>query len=67
MDAPKSKKFRELRRKNGAVANEAVRQSLTSRRKGLLERIFSFRGKTYRVTAVREENLTSAVVPAEKK
>lgn len=67
MDAPKSKRFRELRRQNGAVTSEAVKQSLKGRRKGWLQRVFRFGGKTYEVTAVRSEEVAPVTIPSENK
>lgn len=52
MDAPKSKRFKELRREHRELTGEAVKASIKGRRLGLWKRIFSFGGKQYRVTAV---------------
>lgn len=66
MDAPKSKRFKELRRQNGEVTAEAVKASMTSRRRGLLSRIFNFGGKQYEVTTVHETSVQPATAPASK-
>ena len=52
MDAPKSKRFRELRRRNGAVTGRAVKESIQGRRKGVLKRVFSQDGHAYKVTTI---------------
>lgn len=66
MDAPQSKRFKELRRQNGAVSGAAVRASLKSRREGLLTRIFRIGGKKYEVSAVQATGMVPAVTPVKK-
>jgi len=52
MEAPKSKRFQEMRRQQAELTGEAVKATIKSRREGFLKRIFRFGGKNYQVSSV---------------
>ncbi|OAV44900.1 hypothetical protein A3850_010525 [Lewinella sp. 4G2] len=59
MDAPQSKRFKELKKTSPDAGQKVIKSSIAGRRRSWVDRIFEIAGKKYEVVSLGERQISA--------